>query len=70
MILSVFRIFPFYTKPISLIDVSGKKYALLVPSKIFQTYAKKALGTKFPLSKGGTSKVFNLTLMNKLMRID
>ena len=48
----------------------GKKYALLVPSRIFQTYAQKALGTKVILSKGGKSKVFNLTLMNKLMRIE
>ena len=39
-------------------------------SRIFQTYAQKALGKKVILSKGGKSKVFNLTLMNKLMRIE
>ena len=48
----------------------GKECALLVPSRIFQTYAWKALGTKVILSKGGKSKVFNLTLMNKLMRLE
>ena len=31
---------------------------------------KKALGTKVILSKGGKSKVSNLTLMNKLIRIE
>ena len=46
-----------------------KKFALLIPSRIFQTYAYKALGTKVILSRGGKSKVFNLTLMNKLMKI-
>ena len=45
-------------------------YTLLVPSRIWETCAKRALGTKVTLSKGGKSKVFNLTLMNKLMRIE
>ena len=48
----------------------GKRYALLVLSRIFQTYEQKALGTKVILSKGEKSKVFNLNLMNKLMRIE
>ena len=34
------RIFPFKQNPSqSIIDVSGKKFALLIPSRIFQTYA-------------------------------
>ena len=48
----------------------GKECALLVPSRIFQTYTQKALGKMVILSKGGRSNVFNLTLMNKLMRIE
>ena len=48
----------------------AEMYALLVPSRICQTYAWKAHETKVILSKGGKGKVFNLTLMNKLMRID
>ena len=47
-----------------------KKFTLLVSSRIFQTCTWKALGTKVILSKGGRSNVFNLTLMNKLMRIE
>ena len=49
---------------------SKNEFALLVPSRIFQTYAQKALETKVILSRGGKSKVFNLTLMNKLMKIE
>ena len=47
-----------------------KMHALLVPSRICQIYASKTLGRKVILSKGGMSKVFNLTLMNKLTRIE
>ena len=47
-----------------------KMYALIVPPRICPTFAQKALGTKVILSKGGKSKVFNATLMNKLMRIE
>ena len=45
-------------------------YALQVPSRICQTYARKELGTKVILSQGGKSKMFNLTFMNKLTRIE
>ena len=46
-------------------------YTLLVPTRICQTYASKTLGTKVILTKGDKrSKVFNLTLMNKLIRIE
>ena len=47
-----------------------KKFTLLVSSRIFQTCTWKALGKKVILNKGGRSNVFNLTLMNKLMRIE
>ena len=43
---------------------------ILVPYRKGQTYVHKALGTKVILSKGGKSKVFNLTLRNKLIRIE
>ena len=33
-------------------------------------YVNEAVGTKEILGKGGKGKVFNLTLMNKLMRIE
>ena len=72
MILSVFfRIFPFIQNPSSAgySFVSGKKvYALLVPPRICQTYAQKALWAKVIPSKGGKSKVYNLTLMNILIK--
>ena len=58
-----------YTNPISMM-CREKMYALPVPSRIRHTYAWKALGTKVILGKGGESKVFNLTLMNKLMRME
>ena len=44
--------------------------ALQVPSRICQTYAWKELGKKIILSQGGKSKMFNLTFMNKLTRIE
>ena len=66
MLSGFFRIFPSFGKLATRYDVSGKKmYALLVPPRICPTYAQKALGTKVILSKGGKSKVFNPTLMNK-----
>ena len=72
MILSVlFRILPFIQNPsvAKYSFVSGKMYTLLVPSRICKAYALKALGTKVILSRGDKGKVFNLTLMNKLMII-
>ena len=46
-----------------------KIYALPVPSRIRQRY-ETGTSTKVILSKGGKSKVFNLTLMNKSIRIE
>ena len=66
-IVSVLKNVSIYSKPIFgwlLYDVSGKMYALQVPSRICQTYAWKELGTKVILSQGGRSKMFNLTFMN------
>ena len=47
-----------------------KIYTFLVPSRLCKTYAWQALGTKVILSKGGKGKVFNVTYMNKIMRIE
>jgi len=40
-------------------------YTLLVPSRICQTYALKALGSKVIQSKGGKGKEFNLIDFNE-----
>ena len=47
-----------------------KIYASLVPPKTCQKYAQNTLGTKAILSRGGREKMFNRSLMNKLMKIE
>ena len=47
-----------------------KIYPSLVPWQTSQTYAKKCLGQKQYLAGKVGEKVFNLTLMNKLIRIE
>ena len=47
-----------------------KIYSSLVPWQTSQTYAKKCVGQKQYLAGEVGGKVFNLTLMNKLIRIE
>ena len=59
-----------YNPRVNNICRANKIFAFLLPPDTCKCWAKKTVGTKTILTKGGTAKRFNTSLMNKLIRIE